>query len=457
MNNLFVNELNIINRTYLFYNDRKELEKETSLHFSQANNAAKSGFEKRYLAFEKLSKYAKEVCNLELKKLLEIYQNVSEQIDKEGIRRSRVKKADIFGVVSKYISDEKSGTDSALTATVRFLILAGLLPKTTSKQGGSKNIRKDFERMIDFFEDYCRTAKLMSYNHLDIHRENLADADDDALSRILLIDAARNILQSIKNFNNRKSLFEAAKNFQNVRCDLEGVYSRYDGDSPSDFWYVYFDEERENNYFLVHFYKNKTTGRLEYVCYVGLLRKYLDLQELTVFSDKYWRILCENSGIEDSDETVRFWVDFSKKTTKIYPSDDGKIKKITFDRVYSKGVKLPLKTLYRVENFEDYFQLTDTAENATDDKYLHDITGTLYAITSDYFYISLTETDMAALKTDKKYLKVPRTEDLSLCDNIHSEVFLVHFGDGAVYLAFYHLNKFYDLRKCGFEFTDNIL
>ena len=78
MNNLFVNELNIINRTYLFYNDRKELEKETSLHFSQANNAAKSGFEKRYLAFEKLSKYAKEVCNLELKKLLEIYQNVSE-------------------------------------------------------------------------------------------------------------------------------------------------------------------------------------------------------------------------------------------------------------------------------------------------------------------------------------------------------------------------------------------
>ena len=162
MNNLFVDELNIINRTYLFYNDRKELEKETSLHFSQANNAAKSGFEKRYLAFEKLSKYAKEVCNFELKKLLEIYQNVSELIDKEGIRRSRVKKADIFGVVSKYISDEESDTDSALTATVRFLILSGLLPKTTSKQGGSKNIRKDFERMIDFFEDYCRTAKLMS-------------------------------------------------------------------------------------------------------------------------------------------------------------------------------------------------------------------------------------------------------------------------------------------------------
>ena len=47
MNNLFVDELNIINRTYLFYNDRNELEKETSLHFSQANNAAKSGFEKR--------------------------------------------------------------------------------------------------------------------------------------------------------------------------------------------------------------------------------------------------------------------------------------------------------------------------------------------------------------------------------------------------------------------------
>jgi len=456
MNDLFVKELNIINRTYLFYNDRKVLEKKTSLHFSQANNAAKSGFEKRYWAFDKLEKEASETYGIELKRLLEIYQNVSNVVSEQGIRRSSVKKTDIFGVVSNYIYEDDNSADFALATSIKMLILSGLLPTSISKQGPPENIKKDFEQLLDLFDEYCQSAKLRTNNFLDIHRESLADADDDMLCRIMLIFVAKDILQSLKNFNNRKSLFAASINFKNVVYDLEGIYSRYDGDSPSNFWALLYDDERGTSYFLIHFYKNKNTGRLEFVRYLGVLRETLGLKELTIYSDKHSRILCENSGIEDSNENVRYWVEFSKKTTQMYPSNDNCIKKISFDRVYSKGMKLSLKSLYLVENPEDYLQLMDDAINATDDKYLYDITGTLFAITRDFFYIQLTEADMLSLKTDKKYLKVPRTDDLTLCDNIHSEVFLVHFGDGAVYLAFYHLSKFYDVRKCGFEFTDSI-
>ncbi len=458
MNDPLAEDLNIINRTFLFFNDRKELEKFTSLTFSSANNAAKSGFEKRYLAFKKLSKEAKETYDMDLKHLLEVYQKVSNSLSKQCVRKSSVKKKNIFDIIRGYIIDAGNIPDAALETAIMVLILAGLMPKITSKHGPSENIRKDLEQMYDLFDEFCQNESLQSFNYIDIHRESLMSADDDILCRIFLIAMAKDVLLTLKNYNNRKCLFEVSRKFHNVVVDLDGIYSRYDGDSPSDFWLFFWDDEDGKSYFLIHFYKNKETNRLEFVKYHCIMREYLEMKELTIYSDKRSRILCENSGVEDTNEYAQFWLDFSNKSTNIYPSNDDSIKTISFDRVYSKGLKLPLKTLYRIENNEEYFKLMDTAVCATEAKYLWEPTGTLFAITNDFFYFLLTDVDKASLHIYKKYLKVPRTGDLVMCDNINSDAFLARFYDGAVFLSFYHLNRMFDLRKDnpGFEYVDDI-
>ncbi|MCQ2252061.1 MAG: hypothetical protein MJZ61_01290, partial [Bacteroidales bacterium] len=53
-NNLLVEELNTISKTFLLFNTRQELESFTGISFSNGNNASKSSGSSRYAAWDKL-------------------------------------------------------------------------------------------------------------------------------------------------------------------------------------------------------------------------------------------------------------------------------------------------------------------------------------------------------------------------------------------------------------------
>jgi hypothetical protein len=256
----------------------------------------------------------------------------------------------------------------------------------------------------------------------------------------MLISIAADVLKTIKNYNNAKSRFVATKNFQTAVYDLVGIYCSTEDDNVNDFWTLEYDENEGKNYFLTHCFTNN--NRTECVYYQAVITNYLSLKHLTVMSEKFSRTLCENGSAEN--EQALFWLEISDK-------------KLTFERISSKGFNIDLTTLYRKENIASYLPKIENSVLITDPKFLYTKEGKLSAVTEDFLLFDLPDNVKTALKTSETMLKIPRTGDLKNYENINDDICFVIFGDGAVYLAFYHLNKFYDLRKCGFEFTDNIL
>jgi hypothetical protein len=105
-----------------------------------------------------------------------------------------------------------------------------------------------------------------------------------------------------------------------------------------------------------------------------------------------------------------------------------------------------------VENSDPYLKLIENAVLTTDPKYLYFKSGKLTAITEDYLCFDLPDDVRAALNTNQTSIKIRRENELACYESINSDVCFAVFADGAVYLAFYNLNKFYDVRKI----TDSI-
>lgn len=438
--NDFITDLNAINRTYLFFNDRKELEDFTGISFSNNNTAAKASFERRYTAFQKLAADAKKVCGIDLKQLLEIYAELSETIATE--KPSMFKKSNIYELLDSFIFDDEIA-DYSLRMAVRILIMTKHLPKFTSHKGPAENLLGDFEKFYALIDDYCRATGKITFGYIDIHRENLYATDPKDLSRMLLISIAADVLLTIRNCNNEKSKYAAIAKLRNEVYDLTGIYCNYDGDNTRDFWLLEYDDDERKNYFLSHYVK--VDDHYEYTIYQMFLRDFRGLTHFTIMSEKFARKCCENGSAQD--EEASFWVDFSCKPTNIYKSDDKTIKKLTFDRVSSKGFNINLTELYRVKEIDCYLQKIENAVLTTDPKYLYIKSGKLTAITEDYLYFDLPDDVRAALNTNQTSIKIRRENELACYESINSDVCFAVFADGAVYLAFYNLNKFYDVRK----------
>ena len=193
--NDFITDLNAINRTYLFFNDRKELEDFTGISFSNNNTAAKASFEKRYTAFQKLAADAKKVCGFDLKQLLEIYEKLSETIATE--KPSMSKKSNIYELLDSFIFDDEIA-DYSLRMAVRILIMTKHLPKYNSHKGPAENLLGDFEKFYALIDDYCRATGKNTFGYIDIHRESLYATDPKDLSRMLLISVPVKIMPAVK-------------------------------------------------------------------------------------------------------------------------------------------------------------------------------------------------------------------------------------------------------------------
>ena len=438
--NDFILDLNAINRTYLFFNDRKKLEDFTGISFSNNNTAAKASFERRYTAFQKLAADAKKVCGFDLQQLLEIYEKLSETIATE--KPSMSKKSNIYELLDSFIFDDEIA-DYSLRMAVRILIMTKHLPKYNSHKGPAENLLGDFEKFYALIDDYCRATGKITFGYIDIHRENLYATDPKDLSRMLLISIAADVLLTIRNCNNEKSKYAAIAKLRNEVYDLTGIYCNYDGDNTRDFWLLEYDDDERKNYFLSHYVK--VDEHYEYTIYQMFIRDFRGLNHFTIMSEKFARKCCENGSAQD--EEASFWVDFSRKPTNIYKSDDKTIKKLTFDRVSSKGFDICLTELYRVENSAPYVKLIENAVLTTDPKYLYFKSGKLTAITEDYLCFDLPDDVRAVLNTNQTSIKIRRENELACYESINSDVCFAVFADGAVYLAFYNLNKFYDVRK----------
>ena len=246
--NDFITDLNAINRTYLFFNDRKELEDFTGISFSNNNTAAKASFEKRYTAFQKLAADAKKVCGIDLKQLLEIYAELSETIATE--KPSMSKKSNIYELLDSFIFDDEIA-DYSLRMAVMILIMTKLLPKYTSHKGPAENLLEDFEKFYALIDDYCKATGKITFGYIDIHRENLYATDPKDLSRMLLISIAADVLLTIRNCNNEKSKYAAIAKLRNEVYDLTGIYCSYDGDNTRDFWLLEYDDEESLGFLLL--------------------------------------------------------------------------------------------------------------------------------------------------------------------------------------------------------------
>lgn len=438
--NDFITDLNAINRTYLFFNDRKELEDFTGISFSNHNTAAKASFEKRYTAFQKLADDAQKIYGIDLKQLLEIYAELSETIATE--KPSMSKKSNIYELLDSFIFDDEIA-DYSLRMAVMILILTKLLPKFNSRMGSVENLLGDFEKFYALIDDYCKATGKITFGYIDIHRESLYAAAPKKLSRIMLISIAADVLLTIRNYNNEKSKYAAAAKFRNEVYDLTGIYCNYDGDNTRDFWLLEYDDDERKNYFLSHYVK--VDEHYEYTIYQMLVKDFRGLNHFTIMSEKYARKWCENGYSQD--EEASFWVDFSFKPTNIYKTDDKTIKKLTFDRVSSKGFNINLTELYRVKEIDCYLQKIEDAVLTTEPKFLYTKSGKLTAITEDYLCFDLPDDVRAVLDTNQTSIKIRRENELACYESINSDVCFAVFADGAVYLAFYNLNKFYDVRK----------
>ena len=421
----FTSALNAINRTFLFFNDRKGLENFTGLNFSNNNTAAKFSFEKRYNAFQKLSSEAKNICNLDLKEVLEDYEKISGFISES--KKTITKESDIYEIIDDFISDDDI-TDYSLKIALSVLILTGLLPKFSSRKGNVENIAENFEKFYLLIENYCKATGKQDFGYIDIHLEQFQQTDTKDLSRIMLISIAADVLKTIKNYNNAKSRFVATKNFQNAVYDLEGIYCSTEDDNVNDFWTLEYDENEGKNYFLTHCFTNN--NRAECIYYQAVITNYLSLKHLTVMSEKFSRTLCENGSAEN--EQALFWLEISDK-------------KLTFERISSKGFDIDLTTLYRKENIASYLPKIENSVLITDPKFLYTKEGKLSAVTEDFLLFDLPDNVKTALKTSETMLKIPRTGDLQNYENINDDICFVIFGDRKVYLAFYNLNKFLDV------------
>ena len=444
----FVEELDTINRTYLFFNERKKLEDYTGISFSNHNTAIKSSFEKRYMAFEKLSRRAKEICNIDLDTLLKIYAQTSELITSEGLKINHANNSKIYEIIDDFIADEEIA-DLSLNAAVMVLILSGRLPKISTHKGNVENLGNDFESFFTLIDDYCQATGKPRLSYIDIHREQIQQNGIEYLSRMELIMAAVDILLVLRNYHNHKSRYATLDKFKNTIYNIDGVYCSTDSDNTRNFWTVEFDQDNGLNYFFTHY--TSDGDRTECTCYNALIIERNRVIHMSLLSDKYARKLCENSGY-DNEETL-FFLEFSKKPTRLYPTPDDNIKLITFERVSSKGFDINLTQLYRIKNTGFYINRTENALVKTDEKYLYTRTGELSAVTEDSLLIALPDKIKEALNTDKNRLKVPRSNELACYESINSDIFFVHFMDGKVYLGFYNLNKFYDLsaNNPGFE------
>lgn len=433
MPNDFIDDLNTINRAFLCFNDRKELEDFTKISFSNRNNAAKASFEKRYNAFERLAEDARKNCWIDLRQFLDVY-------DEASNNSSTAKQSDIYGLIDDYI-DGDDGDDLSLKTAVNVLILSGLLPHKRSRKGVVGDIRKDFETFFTMIEDYCKAAGRDDFGYMGIYREQFAEADTDILTRLMLVSNASDILLTLRRYNNPKSRYEAVNGFGTAVYDLDGFYCGYDGYNTNSFWELELDQNERKNYFLTHYYKKD--DHYEYITYQAIIIEKRGIRQLSVTSDKYSRTLCENGSA--ADEEALFWLDFYTKPTSIYTKDDKRIKKLALERVSSKGMRLDLEMLCRVENDELYRQKKVNSESATDQKYCYFKSGKLTAITEDSLIFDLPDDVKCELQTNQSFISVPRSGDLSCYDSINSDVCFVVFGDGKVYLAFYNLNKFLDV------------
>ena len=428
MTNNFITDLNAINRTFLFFNDRKGLEDFTGLNFSNNNTSAKFSFEKRYNAYEKLSDYAKNNCNVDLKILLETYEEISKLITDE--KPSTLKELNIYDIIDDFINENDKVENLSLKAAFLVLILTGLLPKYSSRKGNVENIENNFEKFYSLIEDYCKKNGKIDYGYLKIHREQFQQVDSQDLSRILLISIASDVLTTLKNYNNPQSRFAVSKDFRTEFYDIDGIYCNTKDGNINDFWTLEYDDNEKKNYFLSHYFTRN--NRTECVFYQAVMKNYLSLTHLTVMSEKFWRTFCENGSVEN--EQALFWIEFS--------SD-----KISFERIDSDGFDINLTVLYRVDNIDSYVPKIENSVLITEPKYLYTKSGKITAVTEDYLIFELPDDVKSALKTTEKQLKIPRTDDLRCYESINDEVCFVIFEDKKVCLAFYALNKFIPINQ----------
>ncbi len=433
MPNDFIDDLNTINRAFLCFNDRKELEDFTKISFSNRNNAAKASFEKRYNAFERLAEDARNNCWIDLRQFLDIYDEVSNNSSTE-------KQSYIYGLIDAYI-DGDDADDLSLKTAVKILILTGLLPHKRTRKGVVGDIRNDFVKFFTLIEDYCKATGRDDYGYMGIYREQFAEADTDILTRLMLVSNASDILLTLRRYNNPKSRYAAVNGFGTAVHDLDGIYCSFDGYNTNSFWELELDNVERKNYFLTHYYKND--DHYEHIIYQAIIIEKRGIRQLWVMSDKYSRTLCEKDSAED--EEILFWLDFYTKPTSIYPKNDKRIKKLALERVSSKGLRLDLEMLCRVENDDSFLKRKEKSVLATELKYCFFKSGRLTAVTEDSLVFDIPDDVKCELQTNQSFISVPRTGDLMCYDSINSDVCFVVFGDGKVYLAFYNLNKFLDV------------
>ncbi len=463
MNKDYIEELNIIAKTRLFFANHQKLNEFTGLNFSLGNNATKMSFERRAKAFEKLSERANELSNeqLKLEKVIDIYKKISNYITKD---RTKSKNKDNI-IVENYLDNFLyQGDLSALETAIMVLILLGLLPVANTNKGfdDTESFEDDFEKMFDFLGNYIKnTDNIIIKNrpilqlHQDEFQRNLCDKDKAKwISRFMLIFRTYNILMDIQKFSTKENRIQANYSLNWIQPTIVGIWCVSDHLNTNDFYKIEYDISCL--FWLTH-YQKTTEGFVHQRSILGINKLDENSIEFIIYGPKFERLFLEQK--DTSLELNTFYCSGETTYTQNYPNNDNTIKIINLYPKYTPNCTL--EKLYRVKDDKLFYKITEKSKCITEKKYCSE-KSLIYAVTKKNLYIELSDNDKNILDTDKKYLVLSRTGKFVKFNCIDNYLFLNHFGDDVIYLDIEIINEYYKItdqevfKELNLKFSDTI-
>lgn len=435
-NNLLVEELNTINKTFLLFNTRQELESFTGISFSNGNNASKSSGSSRYAAWDKLcKKVSDDNRDVELGFLLGEYVATSNYF--ESLKSIKDKKQYAFNILTNAIDSMKN---MEYDVEILFLMLVGLLPKVNTNKGVPSDIVSDFLSLCDIMDEYLvsikdrmevnvRVVDNQRYSINQIIRKGLINSE---LYRARLIIMAKHITKTIAEFFRKSEIDNSPK--VNFDASIEGFWQDVDQQVTNRFYEIRIIET--DAFAIIRYSNSNVEITSEYVQMI-----FMEDSKFYIRSPKAFRM--HLSDIK-SDEELWGKVDLCFNITNLCPLPQQFPSVIIFNKQVGNHKIAPFEKLYRIDDCKYYQRKAALSRSIVPKCYEADYQSEIYAVTKNDIYIKL-EQRAREIFGNFRYMKIPNTAAPNFSHfGYVSTLHLTIFQDNEVFLfeenTFYHRN-----------------
>ena len=442
------NYLRIIERTRLLCNTTDELSLIVGFSIS-GNGLIRKGGKSLFLKdaiFRELAQIAKERADIDLQDTVENYIEADCFFSKYG--KSIKGETTCHNLIKYYYADGEATEDISLIVKkletkhipILILIILGVLPKLSAKDGDVKNIKDDYQIVFKLLRNtVCNNIPTHSLPALE-QMESCVKSDKNIMCRIHIIYTITSILSAYSLVSTQNNIFLSNRETleKAYTPDIEGIW--IEDEYSTMFWYI---EDISNGFNLYKYTLNNEKHELSYIkYYLSFYKVEGEIIAMIIHPDSTKYIL--NNKPTPNYMFSYFECEMSENEISFFPIAEND-KRMGLRHLRKSDMCEQYK---RILNNERYLKINIYADEA------YNFTISLAAITEDYIYIE---------NTENCYYKIPK----SLNDNLYDVSFKEKIGvveyNNKTYIALDDRSIYWDVttednrKALGIEVVEEIV